>query len=146
MPSLACVPPAGPGSEPVVFVGRTEGRIVPARGPTDFGWVAPSCDALHPLRLWQPCLHLLCWSLHHAAAHACSTLTGPSAACPCRWDPIFEVTEAVGRGETYAEMNKDVKNGISHRYRSLDKLRAYLLGGHAAAGAAAAAAAGGVAQ
>jgi hypothetical protein len=41
-------------------------------------------------------------------------------------------------------MNKDVKNGISHRYRSLDKLRAYLLGGHAAAGAAAAA--GGVAQ
>lgn len=28
---------AGPGHEPVVFVGRTEGRIVPARGPTDFG-------------------------------------------------------------------------------------------------------------
>lgn len=28
----------GPGSEPVVFVGRTEGKIVPARGPTDFGW------------------------------------------------------------------------------------------------------------
>ena len=28
----------GPGAEPSVFVGRTQGRIVPARGPTDFGW------------------------------------------------------------------------------------------------------------
>jgi inosine triphosphate pyrophosphatase len=23
---------------PMTFVGRTEGRIVPARGPLDFGW------------------------------------------------------------------------------------------------------------
>ncbi|GAA5997013.1 nucleoside triphosphate pyrophosphohydrolase HAM1 [Rhodotorula paludigena] len=29
---------AGPGSEPVLFEGRTEGKIVPARGPTHFGW------------------------------------------------------------------------------------------------------------
>ena len=28
----------GPGEPPSVFVGRTDGRIVPARGPTDFGW------------------------------------------------------------------------------------------------------------
>jgi inosine triphosphate pyrophosphatase len=28
----------GPGVEPIVFVGKTEGKIVPARGPTDFGW------------------------------------------------------------------------------------------------------------
>ena len=28
----------GPDAEPIVFVGRTEGKIVPARGPTDFGW------------------------------------------------------------------------------------------------------------
>lgn len=27
----------GPGVEPITFVGRTPGRIVPARGPTDFG-------------------------------------------------------------------------------------------------------------
>ena len=52
--------------EPVVFVGRTEGRIVPARGPTDFGW-----------------------------------------------DPVFQ---ADGFGQTYAEMEKEVKNSISHRY------------------------------
>ena len=29
---------SGPGHAPVVFDGRTAGRIVPARGPTDFGW------------------------------------------------------------------------------------------------------------
>ena len=29
---------AGPGAEPVTFVGRTAGKIVGARGPLDFGW------------------------------------------------------------------------------------------------------------
>lgn len=29
---------SGPSAEPVVFVGRTPGRIVPPAGPTDFGW------------------------------------------------------------------------------------------------------------
>ncbi|RKO92851.1 inosine triphosphate pyrophosphatase [Blyttiomyces helicus] len=29
---------AGPGEEPIIFEGRTDGRIVPARGPTTFGW------------------------------------------------------------------------------------------------------------
>jgi hypothetical protein len=80
------------------------------------------------------------------ATHGSISSISPPAVCPCRWDPIFEVTEAVGRGETYAEMDKDVKNGISHRYRSLEKLRAYLMDGHAPAGAAGAAAAGGVAE
>ncbi|OIT38429.1 PREDICTED: inosine triphosphate pyrophosphatase [Nicotiana attenuata] len=28
----------GPNSEPLTFVGKTLGRIVPARGPNDFGW------------------------------------------------------------------------------------------------------------
>ena len=30
----------GLGSDPVIFEGRTEGRIVPARGPKVFGWDA----------------------------------------------------------------------------------------------------------
>ncbi|KAK0265083.1 Inosine triphosphate pyrophosphatase [Friedmanniomyces endolithicus] len=30
----------GPGHEPIVFQGRTDGKIVPARGPTNFGWDA----------------------------------------------------------------------------------------------------------
>ncbi|PGG98924.1 RdgB/HAM1 family non-canonical purine NTP pyrophosphatase [Polytolypa hystricis UAMH7299] len=29
---------SGPGEEPILFQGRTEGRIVPARGPPNFGW------------------------------------------------------------------------------------------------------------
>lgn len=28
----------GPGTEPILFEGTTDGRIVPARGPTKFGW------------------------------------------------------------------------------------------------------------
>lgn len=28
---------AGPGHEPILFQGITEGKIVPARGPPDFG-------------------------------------------------------------------------------------------------------------
>eukprot|EP00887_Chlorella_sp_A99_P005129 scaffold25.g5129.t1 len=55
----------GPEFEPVVFVGRTAGRVVPARGPPEFGW-----------------------------------------------DPIFQPD---GFQETYAEMDKAVKNTISHR-------------------------------
>jgi len=28
----------GPGHEPIIFQGRTDGKIVPARGPAAFGW------------------------------------------------------------------------------------------------------------
>ena len=37
----------GPGHKPLVFDGRTPGWIVPARGPTDFGWdpiFQPDCS------------------------------------------------------------------------------------------------------
>ena len=49
----------------MVFVGRTDGRIVPARGDNQFGW-----------------------------------------------DPVFE---PAGFNQTYAELDKDIKNTISHR-------------------------------
>lgn len=65
-----------PGEEPVTFVGRTNGKIVPARGPTDFGW-----------------------------------------------DPIFLPD---GFDLTYAEMPKETKNSISHRFRALEGLRTFL--------------------
>ena len=68
---------SGPGAEPELFVGETKGSIVPARGPTNFGW-----------------------------------------------DPIFEPTE--GGGKTYAEMTASDKNAISHRGRSLEKVRTRL--------------------
>ncbi|KAF8076895.1 inosine triphosphate pyrophosphatase-like protein [Lyophyllum atratum] len=67
---------AGPGTEPIVFEGRTDGSIVPARGPKIFGW-----------------------------------------------DAVFEPD---GTGFTYAEMPSEEKNKMSHRYKALEKLRAYL--------------------
>ncbi|KAF8165861.1 inosine triphosphate pyrophosphatase-like protein [Crassisporium funariophilum] len=67
---------AGPGTEPIVFEGRTDGTIVPARGPKVFGW-----------------------------------------------DAVFE---PLGTGLTYAEMPVDQKNKLSHRYKALEKLQAYL--------------------
>eukprot|EP00940_MAST-03C_sp_MAST-3C-sp2_P001499 g1499.t1 len=67
---------ASPKDETVrTFVGKTHGKIVPARGPKNFGW-----------------------------------------------DPIFEPLEGTSLGKTYAEMSKDSKNAISHRYRALKAL------------------------
>ncbi|KAL8171429.1 hypothetical protein V2J09_023233 [Rumex salicifolius] len=59
----------GPDTEPITFHGKTMGKIVPARGPNDFGW-----------------------------------------------DPIFQPD---GYELTYAEMPKEEKNKISHRFKSL---------------------------
>lgn len=67
----------GPGHEPVAFVGQSQGTIVPARGPLDFGW-----------------------------------------------DPVFQPH---GHDQTYAELPKEVKNSLSHRFRSLEKLQEYLV-------------------
>ncbi|KAI2643475.1 inosine triphosphate pyrophosphatase-like protein [Xylaria nigripes] len=64
----------GPGKEVLLFQGRTDGKIVPARGPTHFGW-----------------------------------------------DAIFEY-----EGKTYAEMDKEKKNMISHRGRALEALRRWI--------------------
>ncbi|DBA02895.1 TPA: hypothetical protein N0F65_005922 [Lagenidium giganteum] len=63
-------------ADPQVFVGRTPGKIVPARGPNAFGW-----------------------------------------------DPVFQPD---GFTQTYAEMEKATKNTISHRFKSLEALRAHL--------------------
>ncbi|RAL05661.1 non-canonical purine NTP pyrophosphatase [Aspergillus ibericus CBS 121593] len=68
---------SGPGSDPILFQGRTEGTIVRPRGPANFGW-----------------------------------------------DPIFEY-----QGKTYAEMDKEEKNRISHRYKALVSLQDWLTDG-----------------
>ncbi len=54
---------------------HTQGKIVPARGPTNFGW-----------------------------------------------DPIFE---ADGYGQTFAELDKKIKNEISHRAKALSNMKEY---------------------
>ncbi|XP_030533969.1 inosine triphosphate pyrophosphatase isoform X2 [Rhodamnia argentea] len=65
----------GPDAEPITFLGKTPGKIVPARGPTDFGW-----------------------------------------------DPIFQPD---GYEQTYAEMPKEEKNKISHRYKALAQVKSH---------------------
>lgn len=40
------------------------------------------------------------------------------------WDSVFEPD---GFDKTYAELDKSVKNGISHRYKALAKVREYLV-------------------
>lgn len=40
------------------------------------------------------------------------------------WDPCFQPD---GFSLTYAEMSKDVKNSISHRYRAIEKLKSYFI-------------------
>ena len=40
-------------------------------------------------------------------------------------DPVFEPLE--GKGKTYAQMDKDDKNEISHRGRSFAKFKSFLL-------------------
>lgn len=66
----------GPGHEPILFQGRTDGKLVPSRGPTVFGW-----------------------------------------------DSSFEELES---GLTYAEMEKSLKNRVSHRGKALEKLKVWL--------------------
>lgn len=64
-----------PGAEVILFEGRCPGKIVAARGPTNFGW-----------------------------------------------DPIFE---ADGYGQTFAELDKKIKNEISHRAKALQNMKEY---------------------
>ncbi|KAG1805389.1 inosine triphosphate pyrophosphatase-like protein [Suillus variegatus] len=72
---------AGPGTEPILFEGRTDGTIVPARGTRRF------------------------------------------RALSFFFAPLFKILKL---GRSYAEMSKEQKNVISHRYLALVKLRVYL--------------------
>ena len=63
-------------SEPILFIGKNNGKIVEPRGDTSFGW-----------------------------------------------DPIFQPE---GYDLTYAELDKSVKNEISHRAKAIEKLKEFL--------------------
>ncbi|CAG8370294.1 unnamed protein product [Penicillium salamii] len=102
----------GPGEEPIIFQGRTEGSIVRPRGPTNFGKLNVST------RHWV----------------SISNITG--------WDPIFEYDgkqtyaemdkEAKVRGNPFVRKKpctKGAQNKISHRYKALVKLQQWLAEG-----------------
>lgn len=92
----------GPGHEPVLFQGRTDGKLVESRGSTVFGesevFFTSECRGLGDNRDMK----LTC-------------------VCDIGWDSCFEY-----EGQTYAEMDKSEKNKISHRAKALDKLKEWL--------------------
>jgi len=49
---------AGPGTEPILFEGRTGGNIVPARGPPNVGWEWDPVFEAEDTGLTYVCFHL----------------------------------------------------------------------------------------
>ena len=101
----------GSDMAPLLFTGRTAGTIVPARGPLDFGALGSARARRRAAR--QP--FSICLRGADADAPLCPHFAG--------WDPVFLPD---GYDKTYAEMEKALKNSISHRGRSLALLRAHL--------------------
>jgi inosine triphosphate pyrophosphatase len=81
-----------------LFEGRTEGTIVPARGPKIFGWDA----------VFEPLGTGLTYTIFVLIIGSWKLLT---------FDDFLS---------SYAEMPDDQKNKLSHRYKALEKLRTYL--------------------
>jgi len=105
---------AGPNTEPILFEGRTDGKIVPARGPPNFGW-DPVFEAedtgLTYVRFISVCAGRL--TSRADDGRNVDVITSFMFLCVC----VFY---------SYAEMETKQKNAISHRGRALEKLRAYL--------------------
>ncbi|TGJ86439.1 hypothetical protein E0Z10_g2304 [Xylaria hypoxylon] len=90
----------GPGQEVLLFQGRTDGKVVQARGPTHFD-----------LKLRRLLFRVIYDEAFELIIHL-------------GWDAVFEY-----EGETYAEMDKGKKNKISHRGKALDELRRWIENG-----------------
>lgn len=83
-----------------------QGKIVPPRGPKDFGWDP----------IFQP----------DGFDQTCVTQAEPCR-LPHGWLGLTDLGQyCVMQNTRYAEMPKEIKNSISHRYRSLEKVKAYL--------------------
>jgi hypothetical protein len=51
-----------------------------------------------------------------------STVLSSFRVLSCRWDPVFQPTPFT---QTYAELDKQTKNSISHRYKALKLVQEY---------------------
>jgi inosine triphosphate pyrophosphatase len=108
---------AGPGTEPILFEGRTDGKIVPARGPPKFGW-DPVFEAEDTGLTYVSSFG----TVKVPADRPTSLADGKTWAVI----PSFMFFVVFCFLYSYAEMESKQKNAISHRGRALEKLRAYL--------------------
>jgi len=83
---------AGPGQQPILFQGRTDGKLVPARGPSNFG-KRIGIAFLSYIRFLGA---MGSWARRIQRRYANVWCLG--------WDPCFEY-----QGQTYAEMDKEEK-------------------------------------
>lgn len=83
---------AGPGQQPILFQGRTDGKLVPARGPSNFG-KRIGIASLSYIRFVSA---MASRARKMQGRHAYLWYIG--------WDPCFEY-----QGQTYAEMDKEEK-------------------------------------
>lgn len=88
---------------PEVFVGKTSGIIVPPRVADVPAPVPPAADGAADKQ-----------------DDTTTTTTPVAVTKPFGWDPIFQPD---GHEQTYAEMDKAVKNKVSHRFKALALLR-----------------------
>ena len=51
-------------------------------------------------------------------------IVAPRGPADFGWDPCFQPT---GHDQTYAEMPKELKNSISHRYKAVDAVRLHFM-------------------
>jgi inosine triphosphate pyrophosphatase len=96
---------AGPGQEPVIFDGRCAGQIVSARGPTDFGWDP----------IFQPDGHQQTSDTHRSMRK--TPVVSPEAE--------HFVRGIVLLSRRFAELDKSIKNVISHRAKAIEQVKAY---------------------
>ena len=123
------------GSEPIVFVGETKGKIVPPRGMCDLdGW---ECFWENGVMLSVCSLIILYWTICFWNFFAWGTLflrltkseylscvlTNSEGPNKFGWDPVFQPD---GSTKTFAEMDGEEKNAISHRRRAIEKLIEHL--------------------
>ncbi|KAK2997007.1 hypothetical protein RJ639_025393 [Escallonia herrerae] len=89
----------GPNEEPITFLGKTP------RHEEEFAYINSRFDDI--LRSWK---------------EVKGKIVSPRGPNDFGWDPIFEPD---GYDQTYAEMHKEEKNKISHRYKALALVKSH---------------------
>jgi inosine/xanthosine triphosphate pyrophosphatase family protein len=97
-----------------VFVGRTDGRIVPARGDNAFGW-----DPIFEPQGFSETYAEMDAAIKNTISHRCAFAAVVLV--------LFCLGFCVFQKSRHSDETTHMPTPHHHRYRALDKLRAYLL-------------------